>query len=784
MAETTFLRDLAVVMTVSAVVTVLFHLLRQPVVLGYLVAGIIIGPHTPPFSFVTDLHSIHTLAELGIVLLLFSLGLEFDLRKLRQVGAVAVVAATLEIFFMLWLGYSAGRLFGWGQMDSLFLGALLSISSTTIIVQVLMETGQLRERFAQIILGILVVEDIAAIIILVVLSGLAHAGAITLLDVSWALLRVGMFMVTALLVGILCIPRALSFVAKFQRSEMLTVTVLGLAFGLAVLGMHMGFSVALGAFLMGAIIAESKEAHAIVERIEPIRQMFTAIFFVATGMLLEPALIMTLWKIILMIVALTVIGKIVSCSVGTFLAGYPGAIALPVGLGMAQIGEFSFIIANLGRSSGVTDAALYPIAVAVSSLTTFLTPYLLRSAHPSAALLARWSPRPLVTFSTFYGAWVSRLATRSSSSDRELRSLVFRLILYVIVAVSLFLVTWSGVRPLVRMLPVMFPKQSTILQWGVAAVVALPFLFLISRTLERLIRQIARVLFRHGGTEAVGQTQFVRRTLYFLFGWIASVFVLAACSPVLPPRTTLAIVGGGLLMLSYVFWETLGRFHQRIERVLDTLSGESPATASSETPTKVEQRQALAQLLSDQYGLAVQTEDFVVPFFPSGLNQPIRSLRLRTLSGATIMAIYRDPEQVVIPQAETILLPGDVLVLLGERDQLENALRVLTELASPTRQVVSETPRIDTLLIPEASSLASRTLGELGSEGKFHALIVGVERHVERITNPGPNFSIQPGDVLYVWGTSEQLASLRREAETVAFSSEHGGPTAAMREVE
>ncbi|MGH7830614.1 MAG: cation:proton antiporter, partial [Candidatus Binatia bacterium] len=428
MIELTFLRDLAVVMAISAATTVLFHLLRQPVVLGYIVAGVIIGPHTPPFSFVTDLHSIHTLAELGVLLLLFSIGLEFDLRKLRRVGGVAFLAAILEILLMIWLGYSAGRLLGWGEMDSLFLGAILSISSTTIIVQVLMETGQLREQFAQIILGILIVEDIAAIMILVVLSSLATAGTITFVDVGGAFLNVCIFMAVALGVGYLLIPRLVTFVARFKRSEMLTVTVLGLAFGLAVLGAHLGFSVALGAFLMGAIVAESEEAHQIVERIEPIREMFSAVFFVATGMLLDPKILADLWGAVLFITAITVVGKIVSCSFATFLGGYPGRVALPVGLGMAQIGEFSFIIANLGRSAGVTSGILYPIAVAVSSLTTFLTPYLLRSAHAVTELLSRFSPRPLVTFATFYTAWLSRLTDHASGSQ-EVRARFLRLML-------------------------------------------------------------------------------------------------------------------------------------------------------------------------------------------------------------------------------------------------------------------------------------------------------------------------------------------------------------------
>lgn len=768
MPEPTFLRDLAVVMTVSAVVTVVFHLLRQPVVLGYLVAGMIVGPHTPPFSFVTDLHSIHTLAELGIVLLLFSLGLEFDLRKLRRVGAVAILAASLEILFMFWLGYTAGQFFGWRQMDSLFLGALLSISSTTIIVQVLMETGQLRERFAQIILGILVVEDIAAIIILVVLSSLAVAGSVTALDVGVALLRVCMFMATALLLGILCVPRLLTFVMRFQRGEMLTITVLGLAFGLAVLGVQLGFSVALGAFLMGAIIAETQETHLIVERIEPIREMFTAIFFVATGMLLEPALVTELWSVILAITVFTVVGKILSCSVGVFLAGYAGIIALPVGFGMAQIGEFSFIIANLGKSSGVTDPKLYPIAVAVSSLTTLLTPYLLRSAHAVAEALARHAPQPLLTFSTFYTSWVLRITERTGHSKRELRPFVFRLVLYVIAAVSLFLVTWSGVRPLARLLPQAFPKQNEVVQWGIAAAVALPFLFLISRTLEQFIRQTAGLLFRRGARGASGQTQLVRSTLYFFFGWIAGVFVLAACSPVLPPFVPLVGVGIGLLVLLYVFWGSLSQFHVQIERVLMTLNEEAAPQDVINPPKEVDRRKELTQLLSDRYGLAVQTEDFVVPFSPTALNQPIGALSLRTLTGASIIAIYRDPEQILIPQVDTVLLPGDVLALLGERDQLEAALRLLTEIAARKPTAGTAAPRLEAVFIPAASPVAHCSLEDLGLRNQFSVLVVGVEREEERITNPGPEFCIQPDDVLHVWGSSEHIAQLRQHVYSLS----------------
>jgi len=761
MTELTFLRDLAVVMAVSAATTVLFHLLRQPVVLGYIVAGVIIGPHTPPFSYVTDLHSIQTLAELGVLLLLFSIGLEFDLRKLRRVGGVAFLAAILEILLMIWLGYSAGRLLGWGEMDSLFLGALLSISSTTIIVQVLMETGQLKEHFAQIILGILIVEDIVAIVILVLLSGLAEAGTIAFVDVGWALIRLCGFMVAALAAGYLLVPRLISLVAAFKRGETLTVTVLGLAFGLAALGAQFGFSIALGAFLMGAIVAESKEAHQIVERIGPIREMFTAVFFVATGMLLDPKLLADLWGVILFVTLITVVGKVVSCSFGTFLAGYPGQVALPVGLGMAQIGEFSFIIANLGRASAVTGETLYPVAVIVSSLTTFLTPYLLRSAHPLTALLGRVSPRPLVTFATFYTAWLSRLTDRSSGSGK-VQSLSLRLILYLAATVALFVGAWSAARTVLDLFPEIIPRHKELLQWGIASIVALPFLFVIGRTLGSLGQAITTALLRRPAVDGQKEIGLIRSSLRFIFGWIAAVFVLAAGTPVLPPFVPLAIVVVGLLVTTFFFWESLVRFHAQIEGLLTSLGGPGPAQEEAGTASQWQGRREVTRLLSDNYGPAVQTGDFLVPFHSTALNRMIRQLGLRTLTGASIIAIYRDPDQIIAPLTDTVILPGDVLLLLGEKEQLDAALHHLTELCKEKEASAAAPPEPATAIIAEDSPVSGFTLAELSLWDDFGVLVVGVRRGDERTTNPGPDFRVHAGDTLYLWGPPGKIDEARR----------------------
>src|SRR5882724_2744184 len=363
MHAATFLQDLAVVMIVAGLVTVIFHRFKQPVVLGYIIAGVIIGPHTPPFPLIRDKETIDTLSDLGVILLMFSLGLEFSMRKLRQVGGTAFIAAFLEILLMVWIGYEIGRLFGWSIMDSIFLGAMLSISSTTIIVKALADLGKTKERFAQLIFGILIIEDILAIVMIALLSGIAMTGALNLATVGITVGKLGIFLVSALVVGLISVPRLIGYVAKFKSNEMLLITVLGLCFGFSLLAAKLGYSVALGAFIIGAVIAESREIHRIEILTEPIRDMFSAIFFVAIGLAIDPKILAAYWLPVVVITIVVVVGKILACAFGTFVSGNDTRTSLRVGMGLAQIGEFSFIIALLGLTLKVTSHFLYPIAV-------------------------------------------------------------------------------------------------------------------------------------------------------------------------------------------------------------------------------------------------------------------------------------------------------------------------------------------------------------------------------------------------------------------------------------
>ena len=343
-----FVQDLAVIMLVAGLVTLLFHQLKLPVVLGYILAGVLIGPHTPPFALIHDQDTIHTLAELGLMFLLFSLGLEFNLKKLSRVGVSALAAGFIETTLMMFVGYQIAQLFGWKSMDALFLGAMMAISSTTIIVKALDELNLKNHPFAQLIFGVLLVEDIIAIALIVLLSGIATSGALSAGAVVTTLSKLVLFMVVSLLVGLVTIPRLLNYVDKFKSPEMLLVTVLGLLFGFCLLVMKLQYSMALGAFLIGAVIAESRQVKKVEHLIEPIRDMFSAIFFVAIGLLFNPDVLTEHPVPIIVIACAVIIGKILSASIASFVAGQNGKTSLQVGMGLANIGEFSFIIASLG----------------------------------------------------------------------------------------------------------------------------------------------------------------------------------------------------------------------------------------------------------------------------------------------------------------------------------------------------------------------------------------------------------------------------------------------------
>lgn len=411
--------DLALILTVAAFVTVVCKMLRQPVVLGYIVAGVLVAPQFKSLPSVSGLEDLRVWAELGVIFLLFGLGLEFSFRKLLRVGAAAAVTATVEVVVMMGLGFLAGRLLGWTLLESLFLGGVLSISSTTIILRAFEELGLKSRNFTSLVFGVLVVEDLVAILLLVLLSTVAVSQQFQGGDLLWAAGKLGFFLILWFLGGILLIPPLLRRFAQHLNNETLLVVSLALCLGMVWLAHLVGFSPALGAFVMGSILAETRVRERIEHLLAPIRDLFAAVFFVSVGLMVDLSALAEYAGPVAILSVITVVGKVLSTSVGALIAGRPPRTALQSGMSLAQIGEFSFIIAALGLSLKVVGPQLYPIAVSVSVVTTFLTPYLIRAADPLFDFLWKRAPRHLRQNIERYGAATQRLGMAATNAGES-----------------------------------------------------------------------------------------------------------------------------------------------------------------------------------------------------------------------------------------------------------------------------------------------------------------------------------------------------------------------------
>lgn len=586
MHEIGFVRDLAVVMLVAGATTILFQRLRQPVLLGYILAGVLIGPHTPGV-LVDDPKAIDDISNLGVVLLMFTLGLEFSVRKLREVGIGVLAVAIGEVSLMLWIGIGIGGLFGWKGMDALFLGAIISLSSTMVATRTLAEGGQRQESFAKLVVGLLVAEDMLAIIMLTLLTAVAIGGSVQA-EVAFTLIgHLGLFVVVGMILGLLLLPRLVDYVAGFGRDETLLVSVLGICFGASLLAAWMGFSVALGAFLAGAVVAESRSVARVTHLVEPLRDMFAALFFVAIGLKIDPLMLWQYGLPALVIALAMIVGKTLACSLGIFVVGHDPRTSLRVGLGMAQIGEFSFVIATLGLSLGVISDFIYPIAVAVSVLCMATSPYLGRSADGLANGLRRATPRSLRLLATSYNGWLENLkpVNENAAMAAIFRRLLWHIAVNILLVVTLFMIgayinahSWSWF----SMLGVGRDLRHTLI-WAGALFLSLPMLIAVYRKAEALGMLLAEIGIRE--SLAGANTRAIRNVLARLIP-LATLLVLALLvsalgSAILPPRGVVLSLLLVLVVLAVVLWRGLVKMHARLQAALkETLEKPDPADGS------------------------------------------------------------------------------------------------------------------------------------------------------------------------------------------------------------
>jgi len=732
------IQDLALILCAAGVFTLLFKRLNQPQVLGYLIAGFLVGPHFRLFPTVTDTQSIETWAEIGVIFLMFSLGLEFSFKKLAKVGGTAGITAITEVLGMLILGYLAGKGLGWSSMDSIFLGGILSISSTTIIIRAFDEAGVKTQHFARLVFGVLIVEDLVAILLLVLLSTLAVSKQFEGTALLMSLLRLGFFIILWFLGGIFLIPTFLRRMKAWINPEALLIVSVALCMGMVILCTQAGFSAPLGAFIMGSILAETLEAEKIEHLVQPLKDLFGAVFFISVGMLIDPSMLGHYIYPILLITVITIAGKFFTSGIGALLSGQPLKTAVKTGLSLAQIGEFSFIIATLGLQLKVTSSYLYPIAVAVSALTTFTTPYLIKSGDRCYMLINRLLPSNLTDRLNRYGSEAQAIQSVPAWKALLRRYSTLLLILTVILLAIIGLSN-RFLAPLINDREGLGPTYGPILTTGITLLVMSPFLWAMA------FRQWEMGSPDHPGGLFPAKTPLVMLDIFRVLLALAFIeFLLDIYFPTWVALVTALVCCAGIY---YLFSGRLQAVYQRLEiRFLGNLGEREQAGR---------QLDALAPWDAHLVPLAV-------PADTSLHGQTLAELALREQYGINIALIERGGRVIQRPTAGDQLFPHDTLSVLGTDEQLEAFRQYLasthgqtTGAAHPLQDVV-----LRKIVIPPKSPLVNASIKSSCIRENIEGLVAGIERKGERILNPPSSFVFEPGDEIWVVGEEERITTV------------------------
>jgi CPA2 family monovalent cation:H+ antiporter-2 len=683
---TAHLADLAVIVGVAALLAAIFQRLGLPVVLGYLLAGLLVGPHAP-IRLVANADLAHPLSDVGVILLMFSLGLEFSLRRLIRIAPSAGLVALIECSLIAWLGYFSGRLLGWTATEGIFAGAICAISSTTIIAKTFAEKG-IHGRLSEIVFGVLVAEDLIAILLLAVLTAFTASGgtAMSVMFLGRTAGRLLAFLAVMLAAGMLLVPRSIRFVARLGRAETLVMSCLGLAFSFAYLAQRAGYSVAFGAFLAGALVAESGEARLAERLIRPVRDIFAGVFFVSIGMLIDPGAIRHNAAAVFVMVAVVVAGKVLGVGLGAFVAGNGVRLSIQSGMSLAQIGEFSYIIASLGTATGAVRTFLFPVAIAVSAITALLTPFLIRGSGKFAGFVDRRLPHAVQTYAALYGSWVQALVARSHGKEwARARRLAGFLILDVVIIAGLVISSSLGGPRLAETLASVGHLRSMaarVLVTVSTIAIALPFFlgaWRVARALGQLLAQEAFPKNSSGLDLAEAPRRALRTTLELAMLFAAGAPLVALTQPFLPARFPFAVIlVVGVALRALPFWRSTtnlqGHVRAGTQALLETLAAQS--RSGREGSHKLDDLRAMLP------GIGEPTT-FSLAKGARCIGRSLKELNLRGLTGATVLAIERGAGQVVFPAADEVLGEHDVLVLTGTGEAVAAACDFLRQSGQP-----------------------------------------------------------------------------------------------------
>lgn len=742
------IQDLALMLIVAGVVTLVFKKLKQPLVLGYIMAGFLVSPHMPYTASVADTENIHLWADIGVMFLLFSLGLDFSFKKILKMGASPIISTVSIIFCMSMLGILVGHVFGWSQMDCLFLGGMLAMSSTTIIYKAFDDLGLRQQQFAGLVMSVLILEDILAIVMMVMLSAIASGTSPDGGQMIGSIMKIVFFLVLWLVVGIFAVPIFLRFTRRLINSEVLLVVSLGLCCAMAVFSSKVGFSSAFGAFIMGSILAETVEAERIEKLVEPVKNLFGAVFFVSVGMLVDPQILVQYAVPILLLVLTILVGQAVFGSLAFMLGGESLKSAMRCGFSMAQIGEFSFIIASLGLSLGVISHFLYPVVVAVSVITTFLTPYMMRLATPAYAALEHRLPSRLIRLLNHLST--SRPETTERSKWKSLlMQLLMNTLVYSILTSATIALMFAFVLPFTRRL---LPGWE--LHWYANAITGVLTVLCIAPFLRAMIMKKNRseewkALWRESNRNRLPLlfTVLVRIVIAVSFIFYICNYLSRFSSAVM---TTLGIVAVALMMLS--------RTVKRRSILMERLFINNLRSRDIEAQVHGKKRPLYEGKLLDR---DIHIADFEVPADSLWMGQTLKQLSLGRKYGVHVSSIMRGGHRLNIPDGDYIIFPGDHLQVIGSDQQLAQLGAALqSERMADDHDMESREMKLRQLIIGADSPFVGQTLEDSGLRSRYSCMVVGLEEGKENLSPFPPKRRFQEGDIIWVVGEQKSLDAL------------------------
>ena len=753
MAEIPFLvKDLALILMVAGVVTLIFKRLKQPLVLGYIVAGFLVSPHMPYTVSVMDETDIQTWADIGVIFTLFSLGLDFSFKKIVKMGASPVIACIVIVFCMMMLGISVGHGFGWDRMDCIFLGGMLAMSSTTIIYKAFDDMGLRQQKFASMVMSVLILEDILAIVMMVMLSAIAGGSNPDGEQMISSVLRIGFFLVLWFIVGIFAIPLFLRSVRKLINGESLLVVSLGLCCGMAVLSTKVGFSSAFGAFVMGSILAETIEAEKIIKLVEPVKNLFGAIFFVSVGMLVDPKILVEYAVPILALVGTILVGQAIFGTFGFMLGGESLKSAMRCGFSMAQIGEFSFIIASLGLSLGVISNFLYPVVVAVSVITTFLTPYMIRLALPSYQLMEKHLPCKFINILNHFA--MSHPSTQQQSKWKSLiRQMAINTVAYSILSAATIAMMFTFVLPLMRNL---LPGWQ--LHWYANALTGLLTVVLISPFLRAIVmkKNHSPEWKRLWVESSINRIPLLFTIVVRYI--IALAFIFYIINYLSRFTNALIVCIGAVVVL-------LMMASRRIKKrsiVMERLFIHNLRSRDIAAQVNGEKRPLYAGHLLDR---DIHISEIDVPEDSTWCGKSLKELHLRERFGIDMSSIRRGSQRLNIPNGDTVIFPGDKLQIIGNDDQIHKFSQTLTsELAPEDVDIEKREMKLRQLIISGGSEFLGKTLIESGIRDKYNCMVVGLEEGRENLTRVLPTRVFEKGDIIWLVGEEADLQKIQKKS--------------------